>query len=126
MTSCSPLCNVDPALSTSQTVEAHLEAPFESMESLLMAISPMFRDRFQQELYNKLQCVQQQQQQQQHQQQQQQNTQPIDLIGLQHPSQQHEPVFNTEQTQTSNQTNKRDTTTTNHLDSFDELNKWMN
>ncbi|KAI8087768.1 uncharacterized protein B0P05DRAFT_445620, partial [Gilbertella persicaria] len=59
VTSCSPLCNVDPALSTAQTVQAHLEAPFESMENLLMTISPMFRERFQQELYNKLQSVQQ-------------------------------------------------------------------
>ncbi|KAI8991435.1 hypothetical protein BDF20DRAFT_909217 [Mycotypha africana] len=70
VTSCSPLCNMDPALSTAQLVQAHLETPFESMENLLMTISPMFRDRFQQELYNKLQSVQQHQQQQQQQQQQ--------------------------------------------------------
>ncbi|KAG2200830.1 uncharacterized protein EV154DRAFT_186400 [Mucor mucedo] len=62
VTSCSPLCNVDPALSTAQTVQAHLEAPFESMENLLMTISPMFRARFQQALYDKLQSVQAQQQ----------------------------------------------------------------
>ncbi|CAO3627272.1 unnamed protein product [Mucor hiemalis] len=61
VTSCSPLCNVDPALSTAQTVQAHLEAPFESMENLLMTISPMFRDRFQQALFDKLQSVQTQQ-----------------------------------------------------------------
>ncbi|KAI8382921.1 hypothetical protein BD560DRAFT_444048 [Blakeslea trispora] len=62
VTSCSPLSNVESALSTAQTVQAHLEAPFESMETLLMTISPMFRDRFQQELYSKLHTVQQQQQ----------------------------------------------------------------
>ncbi|KAI9259220.1 hypothetical protein EDC94DRAFT_660674 [Helicostylum pulchrum] len=62
VTSCSPLCNVDPALSTAQIVQAHIEAPFESMENLLMTISPMFRDRFQQALYDKLQSVQTQQQ----------------------------------------------------------------
>lgn len=62
VTSCSPLYNVDPALSTAQTVQAHLEAPFESMENLLMTISPMFRARFQQALYDKLQSVQAQQQ----------------------------------------------------------------
>ncbi len=53
---------MEPALSTAQTVQAHLEAPFESMENLLMTISPMFRDRFQQALYDKLQSVQTQQQ----------------------------------------------------------------
>lgn len=53
---------MDPALSTAQTVQAHLEAPFESMENLLMTISPMFRARFQQALYDKLQSVQAQQQ----------------------------------------------------------------
>lgn len=53
---------MDPALSTAQTVQAHLEAPFESMENLLMTISPMFRDRFQQALFDKLQSVQTQQQ----------------------------------------------------------------
>lgn len=53
---------MDPALSTAQTIQAHLEAPFESMENLLMTISPMFRDRFQQALYDKLQIVQAQQQ----------------------------------------------------------------
>lgn len=52
---------MDPALSTAQTVQAHLEAPFESMENLLMTISPMFRDRFQQALFDKLQSVQTQQ-----------------------------------------------------------------
>ncbi|OBZ88151.1 hypothetical protein A0J61_03797 [Choanephora cucurbitarum] len=59
VTSCSPLSHVDSALSTAQTVQAHLETPFESMESLLMTISPLFRERFQQELYSKLQSVQQ-------------------------------------------------------------------
>jgi hypothetical protein len=103
-------------------VEAHLETPFESMENLLMTISPMFRDRFQQELYNKLQSVQAQQQQQQH------NTQSVDdLISL-HPSLQ--PIFTSEPNNTSSQTNKSDTnlhtTTTNDLNSFDELNNWIN
>ncbi|ORE11442.1 hypothetical protein BCV72DRAFT_301017 [Rhizopus microsporus var. microsporus] len=61
VTSCSPLCNVDPALSTAQNVQAHLEHNFETMENLLMTISPMFRERFQQALYDKLQSVQSQQ-----------------------------------------------------------------
>jgi hypothetical protein len=92
------------------------------MENLLMTISPMFCDRFQQELYNKLQSVQQQQQQ---------ITQPEDLIDLHYPSLQQQPVFTNEPTNTSNQTNKSDanhhtTTTTNDLNSFDELNNWIN
>ncbi|KAI8880966.1 hypothetical protein K501DRAFT_223897 [Backusella circina FSU 941] len=62
--SCSPLCNGEPSLSTAQTVQSHLEHPFESMENLLMTISPMFRQRFQQALYDKLQSVQDQQEQQ--------------------------------------------------------------
>ncbi|KAI8996920.1 hypothetical protein BDB01DRAFT_751572 [Pilobolus umbonatus] len=58
VTSCSPLCNIEPAVSTAHTVQSHLETPFESMENLLMTISPMFRERFQQALYSKLQSVQ--------------------------------------------------------------------
>ncbi|KAG0744997.1 hypothetical protein G6F23_004752 [Rhizopus arrhizus] len=59
VTSCSPLCNVDPALSTAHNIQNHLEKPFESMENLLMTISPIFRERFQQALFDKLQSVQQ-------------------------------------------------------------------
>lgn len=36
-----------------------MEKPFESMENLLMTISPIFRERFQQALFDKLQSVQQ-------------------------------------------------------------------
>ncbi|KAI9263667.1 hypothetical protein BY458DRAFT_556946 [Sporodiniella umbellata] len=59
ITSCSPLCSVDPALSTAQTVQSQLERPFETMENLLMTVSPMFREKFQQALFDKLQSVQQ-------------------------------------------------------------------
>jgi hypothetical protein len=96
--SCSPLCNAEPALSTAQTVQTHLERPFESMENLLMTISPMFRQRFQQALYDKLQSVQDQQQQQ-HQQQQQQQQQSSGLF-----------------------TNSQQSTD----QPFEDLNQWMN
>lgn len=45
------------ALATTQIVQKNLEVPFESMDNLLMAISPMFRERFQQALYDKLESV---------------------------------------------------------------------
>jgi hypothetical protein len=35
-------------------IEATLYKPFETMESLLMSISPMFQTKFQEALYNKL------------------------------------------------------------------------
>jgi hypothetical protein len=38
-------------------VQKNLEVPFESMDNLLMTISPMFRERFQQALYDKLESV---------------------------------------------------------------------
>ncbi|KAI8391744.1 uncharacterized protein BYT42DRAFT_485943, partial [Radiomyces spectabilis] len=59
VTSYSPLSSLDTALTTAQTVQAHLEAPFESMENLLMTISPMFRERFHKALFEKLQSVHQ-------------------------------------------------------------------
>ncbi|GAN09711.1 hypothetical protein MAM1_0286c09243 [Mucor ambiguus] len=140
VTSCSPLCNVDPALSTAHTVQAHLEAPFESMENLLMTISPMFRDRFQQELYKKLQSVQQQQQQQQDQ-TSQHNLIHIDQasLSLEH-SAPLQPVFtnqtihNPTSTNTSTTTksandpdvNTNNTANTNDSNTFDELNNWIN
>ncbi|CAO3679673.1 unnamed protein product [Rhizopus stolonifer] len=74
VTSCSPLCNVDPALSTANKVQSHLEQPFESMENLLMTVSPMFRETFQQALFDKLQSVQQSEQQKSLQLQQQDTT----------------------------------------------------
>ncbi|KAF1796120.1 hypothetical protein V8B55DRAFT_1556503 [Mucor lusitanicus] len=139
VTSCSPLCNVDPALSTAHTVQAHLEAPFESMENLLMTISPMFRDRFQQELYNKLQSVQQQQQQQ--------TSQPSLIhmdqqasLSLEHPAPL-QPVFTSQPVHNPISTNTSTTTASAHnpdantnstasnpndLNTFDELNHWIN
>lgn len=65
---------MDPALSTAHKVQSHLEQPFESMENLLMTVSPMFRDRFQQALFDKLQSVQQSEQQKSLQPQQQDTT----------------------------------------------------
>lgn len=38
-------------------VQKNLEVLFETMDSLLMAISQMFRERFQQVLYEKLESV---------------------------------------------------------------------
>ncbi|KAG0163711.1 hypothetical protein DFQ28_011348 [Apophysomyces sp. BC1034] len=56
--SCSPLCNIELALTTAQEVHPHMNAQFESMENLLMTISPMFREKFQQTLFERLQSVQ--------------------------------------------------------------------
>ncbi|CAO3606990.1 unnamed protein product [Mucor fragilis] len=137
VTSCSPLCNVDPALSTAHTVQAHLEAPFESMENLLMTISPMFRDRFQQELYNKLQSVQQQQQQQIS----QPNLVHMDQssVPLEHPApfqpvSTNQPIHNPTSTNTSTTTtsahnsdiSNNNTANPNDMNTFDELNHWIN
>lgn len=45
-------------METTKPVVDHIETilykPFETMESLLMSISPMFREKFQEALYNKL------------------------------------------------------------------------
>ncbi|GAA5796086.1 hypothetical protein HPULCUR_001455 [Helicostylum pulchrum] len=103
VTSCSPLCNVDPALSTAQIVQAHIEAPFESMENLLMTISPMFRDRFQQALYDKLQSVQTQQQ----------------LV-------ENEQAPSTSLFDIDNTTHSHDSNHDTNNNPFDELNNWMN
>jgi hypothetical protein len=97
-------------LTTAQTVQTYLEQPFESMENLLMTISPMFRDRFQQELYNKLQSVQQQQPEQQ--------TAPHNIIPNSHPQQQPSFMANPN-TNTANQNN-------NNTESFDGLDHWIN
>ncbi|KAI8645024.1 hypothetical protein BD408DRAFT_339508 [Parasitella parasitica] len=61
--SCSPLSSTSTALATAQIVQKNLEVPFETMDNLLMAISPMFRERFQQALYDKLESVHRHQQQ---------------------------------------------------------------
>ncbi|KAL1936254.1 hypothetical protein VTP01DRAFT_388 [Rhizomucor pusillus] len=73
VTSHSPLCNGPATLTATQTIMAHLNQPFESMENLLMTISPMFCQRFQEALYERLQSVHEQQQQQQQQQPQEQH-----------------------------------------------------
>ncbi|KAI8639217.1 hypothetical protein BD408DRAFT_446156 [Parasitella parasitica] len=128
VTSCSPLCNVDPALSTAHTVQAHLEKPFESMENLLMTISPMFRDRFQQELYSKLQSVQQQQQQQPlhptslHINQSLASSQP-ELTNQ--PNNIYTPMNTTTGAITST-SSAPNTDTHSDLNAFDNLNKWIN
>ncbi|KAK4513414.1 JmjC domain-containing protein [Mucor velutinosus] len=62
--SCSPLSSTGTALATAQIVQKNLEVPFETMDNLLMAVSPMFRERFQQALYDKLESVHRHQQQQ--------------------------------------------------------------
>jgi transcription initiation factor TFIID subunit TAF12 len=113
------------------------------MENLLMTISPMFRDRFQQELYNKLQSVQQQQQQQQQQQTSQSNMIHMDQpLSLEH-STSLQPVFSNQPIHNHTQINTNNTTTTtspntntnnnnnssinaNDLNTFDELNDWIN
>ncbi|GAN04475.1 hypothetical protein MAM1_0064c03935 [Mucor ambiguus] len=63
--SCSPLSSTGTALATAQIVQKNLEVPFETMDNLLMAVSPMFRERFQQALYDKLESVHRHQQEQQ-------------------------------------------------------------
>lgn len=60
--SCSPLSSTGTALATAQIVQKNLEIPFETMDNLLMAVSPMFRERFQQALYDKLESVHRHQQ----------------------------------------------------------------
>ncbi|CAO3655926.1 unnamed protein product [Mucor fragilis] len=62
--SCSPLSSTGTSLATAQIVQKNLEVPFETMDNLLMAVSPMFRERFQQALYDKLESVHRHQQQQ--------------------------------------------------------------
>lgn len=63
MGSCSPLSSTGIALTTAQIVQKNLEIPFETMDNLLMAISPLFREKFQQALYDKLESVHRHQQQ---------------------------------------------------------------
>ncbi|CEP14295.1 hypothetical protein [Parasitella parasitica] len=136
VTSCSPLCNVDPALSTAHTVQAHLESPFESMENLLMTISPMFRDRFQQELFSKLQSVQQQQQQQQQQTSQptlshinqslsssqpNSTSQSVNIYSSINPS-----TVTTATASSAPNTNIHPRSSTADLNALDDLNKWIN
>lgn len=98
----------------------------------------MFRDRFQQELYSKLQSVQQQQQQQQT---SQSNTIHMDQpLSLEH-STSLQPVFSSQPIHNHTQTNTNNTTTTtspntnnnnnssintNDLNTFDNLNNWIN
>ncbi|KAI8144918.1 hypothetical protein BJV82DRAFT_606692 [Fennellomyces sp. T-0311] len=61
ITSHSPLYSGAAALATTQAILAHINQPFETMENLLMTVSPMFCQRFQEVLYQKLQSVHQQQ-----------------------------------------------------------------
>ncbi|GAA5799502.1 hypothetical protein EDC94DRAFT_624317 [Helicostylum pulchrum] len=55
--SCSPLSNAAVAITTSKTVQKNLEIMFDTMDNLLMAVSPMFCQIFQQALYDKLESV---------------------------------------------------------------------
>ncbi|KAG2230275.1 hypothetical protein BDF21DRAFT_447118 [Thamnidium elegans] len=55
--SCSPLSNATVAITTSKTVQRNLEIMFDTMDNLLMAVSPIFCQRFQQALYDKLESV---------------------------------------------------------------------
>lgn len=64
VTSFSPLSNDETAVLGAQRVQSCMSTTFETMESLLMAISPMFCQRFREVLYQKLQAVHEQQQQQ--------------------------------------------------------------
>ncbi|KAI7848407.1 hypothetical protein BDC45DRAFT_523405 [Circinella umbellata] len=61
ITSHSPLYSGASALATTQAILAHINQPFETMENLLMTVSPMFCERFQEVLYEKLQSVNQSQ-----------------------------------------------------------------
>ncbi|CDS11292.1 hypothetical protein LRAMOSA03555 [Lichtheimia ramosa] len=54
VTSCSALSNAGLALATASKAQSHLNKPFETLESLLMAISPLFCQRFQEVLLSKL------------------------------------------------------------------------
>ncbi|CDS04830.1 hypothetical protein LRAMOSA07360 [Lichtheimia ramosa] len=76
ITSYSPLHSGSTTIAATQAVVANVNRPFETMESLLMTISPMFLQRFQEVLYQKLDNVRQQQPSEDdlilHQQQQQQ------------------------------------------------------
>ncbi|KAJ8661913.1 hypothetical protein O0I10_002244 [Lichtheimia ornata] len=65
ITSYSPLYSTSDTVAATQSVVANLNRPFETMESLLMTISPMFSQRFQELLYQKLDDLREQQQQQQ-------------------------------------------------------------
>lgn len=82
--SCAPLTSSSLAIATAQNVQAHIAKNFESMESLLITLSPLFCQRFQDTLFSKLQGVQneQQQQEQQQQQQQQQPQEPSANLNL--------------------------------------------
>ncbi|GAB5586983.1 hypothetical protein Unana1_01883 [Umbelopsis nana] len=52
--SCQPLYSIETTKSVFEHIESIMYKPFETMESLLMSISPMFRQKFQEALYNKL------------------------------------------------------------------------
>ncbi|KAJ2961345.1 hypothetical protein NQZ79_g3336 [Umbelopsis isabellina] len=52
--SCSPIYTMETTKPVLDHIESVLYKPFETMESLLMSISPMFREKFQEALYNKL------------------------------------------------------------------------
>ncbi|CDH61493.1 hypothetical protein RO3G_08928 [Lichtheimia corymbifera JMRC:FSU:9682] len=54
ITSYSPLYSTSDTVAATQSVVANLNQPFETMESLLMTISPMFSQRFHELLYQKL------------------------------------------------------------------------
>ncbi|KAI9470571.1 MAG: hypothetical protein EXX96DRAFT_450220, partial [Benjaminiella poitrasii] len=53
----SPLSGDNIAVSTGKVVQKNLDMPFKSMDNLLMTISPMFREKYQKELYSKLESV---------------------------------------------------------------------
>ncbi|KAI9361393.1 hypothetical protein BD770DRAFT_441409 [Pilaira anomala] len=53
--SCSPLSN--DAMDCTKSIQKILEVSFDTMENLLMAVSPLFCQKFQQALYNKLESV---------------------------------------------------------------------
>ncbi|KAI7857703.1 hypothetical protein BDC45DRAFT_435450 [Circinella umbellata] len=48
VTSCSALSSAGLSVSTSRTVHSHMNAPFDNLETLLLSISPVFCQRFQQ------------------------------------------------------------------------------
>jgi hypothetical protein len=71
--SCSPIYSLETTKSVLENIESTLFKPFETMESLLMFISPMFQAKFQEALYNKLADINEPSSSNNHQRQEKQN-----------------------------------------------------
>ncbi|KAI8096703.1 uncharacterized protein BX664DRAFT_291747 [Halteromyces radiatus] len=111
--SSSPLSEDPVTLAAADQVQACVDQQiFETMENLLMTASPLFRERFQATLYDKLEKVQQLQLIEQQQQQQQQ----VETSSSHH----------TNLTTTSSSAfNSNTSATTDQQDLMDEINQWI-